>query len=402
MQVVGIVAEYNPFHTGHAYQIARTRAELGEDAPVVAVMSGCWVQGGRCAAADKWIRSRLALAGGVDLVLELPTVWAVSSAETFARGAVGILAATGVVDVLSFGSEWGGADRLRQVAACLNSPDYEAGLRRFVDGGMPFAAARQEAVREILGPERSALLSTPNNNLGVEYLRALDRLGSGIRPVTVRREGAPHDSLLGGEKPPEFLSATQLRAFLTAEDWRAAEPYLPGGGAELLRRDWGGMPSLWRAERGLLARLRTMTAGDWAAIPDSGAAEGLPPRLERAGKQCRSMEEFLQLAKPRHWTRARMRRLLVWAFLGLTQSDRPDAPPYLRVLGFNARGQALLKAMKSRAALPILTKPAHARGLEEPGRRLFALEAQCTDLYDLCLPEVPAPGREWTTGPVRL
>ena len=235
MQVVGIVAEYDPFHTGHAYQIARTRAELGEDAPVVAVMSGCWVQGGRCAAADKWTRSRLALTGGVDLVLELPTVWAVSSAETFAQGAVGVLAASGVVDVLSFGSECGAADRLRQVAECLNSPAYEAGVRRFVDEGMPFAAARQEVVRGILGPECSALLSTPNNNLGVEYLRALDRLGSPIRPVTVRREGAPHDSLLAGAARPEFLSATQLRAFLEAEDWQAAEPYLPGSGLELLR-----------------------------------------------------------------------------------------------------------------------------------------------------------------------
>ena len=220
MQVVGIVAEYNPFHTGHAYQIARTRAELGEDAPVVAVMSGCWVQGGRCAAADKWTRSRLALTGGVDLVLELPTVWAVSSAETFARGAVGILAAAGVVDVLSFGSECGAADRLRQVAACLNSPVYESGVRRFVDEGMPFAAARQEVVRGILGPERSALLSTPNNNLGVEYLRALDRLGSAIRPVTVRREGAPHDSpppssalfwrrRTGGRQSPISLAAVR-------------------------------------------------------------------------------------------------------------------------------------------------------------------------------------------------
>ena len=236
MQVVGIVAEYNPFHTGHAYQIARTRAELGEDAPVVAVMSGCWVQGGRCAAADKWTRSRLALTGGVDLVLELPTVWAVSSAETFARGAVGILAAAGVVDVLSFGSECGAADRLRQVAACLNSPVYESGVRRFVDEGMPFAAARQEVVRGILGPERSALLSTPNNNLGVEYLRALDRMGSAIRPVTVRREGAPHDSLLVGETPPEFLSATQLRAFLEAEDWRQSPISLA-----VVRRSCGGV-----------------------------------------------------------------------------------------------------------------------------------------------------------------
>ncbi|MBS7219186.1 MAG: nucleotidyltransferase family protein [Oscillospiraceae bacterium] len=402
MQVVGIVAEYNPFHTGHAYQIARTRAALGEDAAVVAVMSGNWIQGGRCAAADKWTRSRLALTGGVDLVLELPTVWAVSSAENFARGAVGILAAAGVVDVLSFGSECGEVDRLRQVAACLNSPVYEAGVRRFVDEGMPFAAARQEVVRGILGPEHAELLSTPNNNLGVEYLRALDRLGSDIRPVTVRREGASHDSMLEGESLPKFLSATQIRAFLMDENWRAAEPYLPGGGAEILQKDWGGMPDLRRAERGLLTRLRTMTAGDWAAIPDSGAAEGLPPRLERAGKRCRSLEEFLQLAKPRHWTQARMRRLLVWAFLGLTQAVWPEVPPYLRVLGFNARGQELLKEMKSRAALPILTKPAHARELEEAGRRLFSLEVQCTDLYDLCLPEVPVPGREWTTGPVRL
>lgn len=190
------------------------------------------------------------------------------------------------------------ADRLRQVAACLNSPVYESGVRRFVDEGMPFAAARQEVVRGILGPERSALLSTPNNNLGVEYLRALDRMGSAIRPVTVRREGAPHDSLLVGETPPEFLSATQLRAFLEAEDWRAAEPYLPGGGAEVLRRSWGGMPGLRRVERGLLARLRTMTAGDWAALPDSGAAEGLPPAWSGPGSSAGPWRSFSSWPSP--------------------------------------------------------------------------------------------------------
>ena len=169
---------------------------------------------------------------------------------------------------------------------------------------------------------------------------------------------------------------------------------------------YAGWPNAWGAFRlakeGLLARLRTMTAEDWAHIPDSGAGEGLPPRLERAGKQCRSLEEFIALAKPKHWTQARMRRLLVWAWLGLTREDRPDQPPYLRVLGFNSRGQAVLKEMKERAHLPILTKPAHARSLDGPSRRLFALEARCTDLYDLCLETVPAPGREWTTGVVRV
>ena len=402
MKIAGIVAEYNPFHTGHAYQIACTRAQLGEDCAVAAVMSGHWVQGGRPAIADKWTRTRLALLGGADLVLELPTVWAVSSAETFARGAVGLLAAAQVVDVLSFGSECGDADKLRRAASCLNSPEYEAGLRRLAEGGTPFAAARQRAVEGLLGPELAELLSTPNNNLGVEYIRALDRLYHDIRPMTIRREGAPHDSLLQGADRPRFLSATQLRAFLAQENWEALEPYLPAGGLDVLRGGWRGFPSLDRVERGFLACLRTRAAEDWASLPDSGAGEGLPPRLERAGRQCRSLEEFFALAKPKHWTQARMRRLLVWAYLGLSQQDRPGIPPYLRVLGFSKRGQEVLRHMKKHVPWCILTKPAHARNLDPEARPLFELEARCTDLYDLCLEAVPAPGREWTTSPVRL
>ena len=394
MQVVGIVAEYNPFHTGHAYQIARTRAELGEDAPVVAVMSGCWVQGGRCAAADKWTRSRLALTGGVDLVLELPTVWAVSSAETFARGAVGILAAAGVVDVLSFGSECGAADRLRQVAACLNSPVYESGVRRFVDEGMPFAAARQEVVRGILGPERSALLSTPNNNLGVEYLRAASALGWSPQVLAVPRQGAGHDA----PRPAEgFASASILREWIAAGRRDLADCFLPAPWPEELEP-----ASLSHLERALLARVRSLSQAEWALLPDSGVEEGLPARLVQAGSRALSVEEFLTLAKTKRYSHARLRRLLLWAFLGLTAADRPAAPPYLRVLGFTPRGQELLRAMKGAASLPILTKPAHARSLDGPGRRLFQLEARCTDLYGLCFSTPRPGGLEWTTGPVLI
>lgn len=402
MKIAGIVAEYNPFHTGHAYQIACTRAALGADCAVAAVMSGNWVQGGRPAVLDKWTRARLALLGGADLVLELPTVWAVSSAETFARGAADLLALTQVVDELSFGSECGDIGKLCQVACCLNTPKYQELVRSYAQQQIPFAAARQRAVAELLGPEWAALLDTPNNNLGIEYLRNLERDGWAMGAVTVRREGALHDSLLQEGQRPRFCSATQLRAYLEREDWAALEPYLPEGGLEVLRDGWNGFPSLKRAERGVLARLRTMGAEDWAVIPDSGAGEGMPPRLERAGRQCRSLEEFVALAKPKHWTQARMRRLLVWAWLGLTQADRPESPPYLRVLGFNSRGQAVLKQMKGRAHRPILTKPAHAHILDGPSQRLFALEARCTDLYDLCLEQIPAPGREWTTGVVRV
>ena len=413
MGAIGIVAEYNPFHTGHALQLARTRELLGADLPAVAVMSGSWVQQADCAVADKWTRARLALMGGVDLVLELPTVWAVSSAESFARGAVSILNAAGVVEYLSFGSESGDMEQLRQVAACLDRGEYPALLKEQLDRGLSFPAARQRAAEQLLGTD-AAVLSRPNNTLGIEYLRALHALGSPIRPVTVKREGAGHNeaAVFSGQMSQEeadqlfwqhntTLSATAIRGYLTEGEWERMAPYLPQGGLELLRESAPELPVLARLERAILARVRTMSAEDWGRLPDAGAAEGLPNRLERAGRTCTSMAEFFDLAKTKRYTHSRLRRLVLWAFLGLTAADVPGAPPYLRVLGFSARGQELLKEMKKQAALPILTKPAQAKDLPEPGRRLFQLESRCTDLYDLCRAAPRPAGEEWTRSPVR-
>ena len=413
MGAIGIVAEYNPFHTGHALQLARTRELLGADLPAVAVMSGCWVQQADCAIADKWTRAKLALMGGVDLVLELPTVWAVSSAESFARGAVSILNAAGVVDVLSFGSESGDIGQLGRVAACLDGGEYPALLKEQLSRGLSFPAARQRAAEQLLGTD-AAVLSRPNNTLGIEYLRALHTLGSPIRPVTVKREGAGHNeaAVFAGDTTREetnrlfwqhntTLSATAIRGYLTEGEWERMAPYLPQGGLELLRESAPELPVLARLERAILARVRTMSAEDWGRLPDAGAAEGLPNRLERAGRTCTSMAEFFDLAKTRRYTHSRLRRLVLWAFLGLTAADVPGAPPYLRVLGFSARGQELLKERKKQAALPILTKPAQAKDLPEPGRRLFQLESRCTDLYDLCRAAPRPAGEEWTRSPVR-
>ena len=411
MAVAGIVAEYNPFHTGHAYQVEQTRRALGAESAVVAVMSGNWVQQADCAVADKWTRARLALMGGVDLGRGRPTGGAPATAEGFARGAVAILAATGVVDTLSFGSECGDVEALDSLAQCLDSEEYRRALREKLRGGAPFAACRQAAVGELVGAETAALLRRANNNLGVEYLRAIKALGSAIVPMTVLRQGAGHNAVFSregeGEEAaagamPPFLSATQIRMDLMEGAWTRAEPYLLPGSRAVLEQRMVGLPALERVSAAMLARWRTMDEGDWAALSDAGAEEGLPRRLVRAGREAGSVEEFFRLAQTKRYTHARLRRLVLRAYLGIRREDIPQGPLYLRVLGLNERGQSVLREMKGRCALPILTKSAHARALAPPGRALFELEARCTDLYGLCLPHIPPGGWEWRETPARL
>ena len=382
METAGIVAEYNPFHRGHAWHIAETRRRLGGDAPVVCVMSGHWVQRGECALADKWLRAALALDRGADLVVELPTPWAMASAESFARGAVSLLAATGVVDVLSFGSETGELAPLEEAAAALDAPDYPERLRAALGRGLSFPAARQEAAG-------AACLSAPNNNLGVEYLRSLRALGSTIRPLTVPRQGAGHDGPAAGG----FASASELRRLLRAGRGEEAAPYLTAPWSEELA-------DMQHIERAVLARLRTMGEGDWAALPDGGGAEGLPSRLAKAAREAVSLEDFYTRAKTRRYPHARLRRLALAAFLDLRAAERPAAPPYVRVLGLGGRGRALLRKMKDTCPLPVIVKPAQARELDGPARMLFESEARYTDLYGLCFPAPRPCGAEWIHSPV--
>lgn len=396
MKNASIIAEYNPFHLGHQWQVACTREKLVPGGGIVCVMSGHWVQGADCAITDKWTRARLALQGGVDLVLELPTPWALSSAESFARGAVEILSATGVVDLLSFGSEEGEVAPLQAAATCLDSEEYRQNLRQYLEEGISFPAARQRAVQTILGGEGDCL-SNPNNNLGVEYLRAIARLNSPMQAMTVLRRGAGHGS---GELVEGFASATEIRRRLRGNDWSGAESFMPQGTMDVLKEE--DCASLNRCEVAILAKLRTMDEGDWSALPDSGAGEGLPLRLMDCARKATSVEEFLTLAKTKRYTHARLRRLLLWAFLGVRAEEKPAHPPYLRVLGMNERGRTMLKEMKGKATLPIITKPASVRSLGEDAQRLFEMESRYTDLYALTLKNPWPCGKEWTSNPVIL
>lgn len=386
MKTIGIIAEYNPFHSGHAYHINETRRLFSEETAVIAVMSGNWVQRGECAVTDKWTRTAMALAGGADLVLELPTVWAAASAEGFARGAVAILSATGVVDVLSFGSECGDLTPLKELARCLNSPEFSTALRRELEPKKSFARCRRQAAARLLGEETAALLDAPNNNLGVEYLRFLP---PGMEAVTIPRRGPSHDGGAAGQ----FASASLLRQWLRAGDVTSVFPFLS--------LPWKGEPASMRPlELALIARLRSMTLEEAEALPDSG--DGLAARLLAAARQTASLEELYALTKTRSYTHARVRRLALCALLGLRTEDRPASPPYIRVLGFNSRGQQLLKEMTQKAALPFFVKPAHSRRLSPQAQTLFSLEGRFTDLFALCFPTPRPGGLEWTTGPVMI
>ena len=367
MKTVGIVAEYNPFHDGHRHHIAETRRRLGEDWGVVAAMSGNFVQRGDCAITDKWERARAAVEGGVDLVVELPTVWAASSAEHFAFGAVSILRLAGV-DALSFGSESGDGERLAAAAAALDSAPFKGALRRHLDQGLPFALCRQRAAEELLGAEGAACLASPNDNLGVEYLRSAARLDFAPRVLAVPRVGAGHD----GGHHPVYPSASHLREEILRGERPMANP-----------------AALRFHERGVLGRLRSMEVEELERLPDSG--EGLAGRLHQAAREAVSLEQLYELAKTKRYAHARIRRLVLWAWLGLTERDRPERPPYLRVLAANGRGREILRELQG---VRVITKPAQGKGIP-----LLELEARCTDLYALCRRTPRPAGAEWITSP---
>jgi len=395
MAVVGIIAEYNPFHRGHAWQIAELRRRLGADTAVAVCMSGNFVQRGDFAVLNKHSRAEMALRGGADLVLELPTPWSTATAERFAQGGVAVLAATGVVTHLAFGCESGELEPLRVVADGLEREEFQENLRHIADKGISFAAARQQALQKIT--DAAECLSRPNNALAVEYLRALRAQRSPMEPLALPRVGAGHDST----EESGYPSASAIRMRLSG-DWQGM---LPEVSASVLSREMeaGRAPvtinCCWRA---VLFQLRRMSEEDFRVY--DGGNEGLYHRFYAAVHSAVTLEDILENAKTKRYPLARLRRMLLQASLGVPQAAQGEMPPYLRVLGANGRGRALLGRMRETSSLPVITKPGHVRRLDGEVQRVFDREARCTDLYVLAYPDLGQawPGSEFIAGPVML
>ncbi len=406
MKTVGIICEYNPFHNGHLRQLRLAREAVGEDCALVCLMSGNYVQRGEPAVFPKAVRTEAALRCGADLVLELPLTAALSSAEGFASGGVEILSALGC-DYLCYGMESEDNNLLMSTAKANLDPAFDSLLRAGLETGCSYAAARQRAL-EALGA--GAGLNAPNDLLAVEYLKALLRLHSSMEPLPIRRTGSYHAETLDPAAP----SATAIRSILCRDEHCSSASFVKPSplaeGAERSEADEGGFPPAaatpWRAaipvsihslyadtpvhslqagERAMLAILRTLPDAAFQALPYG--SEGLWSKLMKACRAWGSTEEILSAVKSKRYALSRVRRMLLCAVLGLTATDLKKQPPYVRVLGFDRKGRALLREWKPR--FPLVNageRPADAA--------YYALECRAADLYSLFSAQGPRPAGE--------
>lgn len=398
MKIGGIVAEYNPFHNGHKYQLQKS-IDMGELTHTVAVMSSNYVQRGEAAIVSKWARAEMAVKNGIDLVIELPTLWSTSYAQRFAMGAVSLLDALGCVDILSFGSEIGNIDELIACKKAINSEEVKERLKENLDLGLGFATARAEALRSVCGNRFFDILEGANNTLGIEYLNALDTLGSDIVPMTVRRKGATHDSIMRSDN---FASASEIRRMIRESD-KEWEMYVPQSVADIYNREASEekAPCLnEKLEFSILCCMRQLSAEDIGLSPDVN--EGIEYRIHEAALKARTLDELYSLAKTKRYSHARIRRIVLHAFMGFVKDDYKGNPPYIHVLAMNDNGKEILKEAKEKAKLPIVTKASDFDELDEYGRHVFSLEDMCTDVFSLSSPAILPCGREKTNGIIVL
>ena len=366
---VGIVCEYNPFHRGHRKQMVMIREKFGPETGIICAMSGNYVQRGHPAIFDKTLRAEAALRCGADLVVELPVTTALSSAEGFASGGVAVLSK--LCDGLCFGAETADPDLLEQTAQALLSADFPPLLRRGLDKGRAFPAARQAAM-EAMGLS-GKLLEAPNNILAVEYCKAIIRQASPMKPLPIFRAGSYHAEEADFENP----SATSLR--LRLQKGLDISEYLPEAAGQVFTG--APMHTLEAGERAVLSKLRTMSEEGFEALPFG--TEGLWRKLMHESRAQATLEAIASAVKSKRYTRSRIDRMILCAYLGITAEMMNTDIPYVRVLGFSNRGREILNSAKKSGFFVNAGQP-----VIHP---LWELEQKWDDLYGLF--QEGTPGR---------
>ncbi len=393
MKISCVICEFNPFHNGHEYMLHKMRENGASH--VVCIMSGNYTQRGEAAVYDKWTRAKAALAGGADLVIELPVTFACSYAQRFAFGGVYLANALGCADELAFGSESADIEILTEAAVAVTNKKVQTELSVLLKSGITFAAAREKAVEKIYGREISSLLSSPNDILGIEYIKVLQELKSNIRPVTIKREGAGHNSRLASGK---IASAGYIRSLMDEES-SIVNKYIPSSAVRICSQAESQPPAggrMKRLEEMLLYRLRTMSVSEIAALPE--ISEGLENRLYSAVRKSVTAEEIMAYTKSKRYTHSRISRILMYALLDFQKTGLPVQPYYLRVLGLNTRGREILKTAGKTSSLPVVMRYADCTK-NENAKKMFEKESYCDDIYSLCGTQRNICGTNMTTRP---
>lgn len=399
MNVLGIIAEYNPFHNGHLYHLLKSRELINPDY-VICVISGHFTQRGEPALIDKWLRAESAIRSGIDLVLELPSAYATQTAELFAYGGVQILNHTGVVTHLSFGSEVGKIAPLAELSKLFNNEPwaFRKYLKHYLHKGFSFPKARFFALKHYLeesnsvsfGEDIKISILNPNSILAIEYLKALENTKSQIVPITVKRaETSYHDTEIKGK----VASATSIRREIkTNSHSNLLNLVLPKDSYNILKKAMAeGRGPIHHDDFEQLAFgfLRSSAADEiytWMDIE-----EGLENRIKRSAIQARNIHEFFDKAKTKRYVRTRLQRILIHGLLGLTKDkvskfNNAGGPQYLRILGFSSRATPLLRMLKKKATLPIITKTAHYNRLNNTIlEEMLDMDILASDLYFLAM-----------------
>ena len=368
-KVLGIIAEYNPFHNGHLYHLKSSK-KLTQTDYTVAIISGNFTQRGSTSIIDKWSKTKMALENGIDLVIELPVLYSISSAENFADGAIKILNSLGIIDYLSFGSETSDIDILKNISEILyNEPiDYKKLLTKELDKGLSFPKARENA---LLGYIKSSsnnikfdiekytnIISSPNNILGIEYLKALKKYQSNIKPICIERTGTNYNSTDISTKNSiannsicndltAIGSATAIRGLIKSKDYETIKDLVPSSSYSLLMaclNDGYIVPDLNIFEKEIFYILRKMSVEEIANLTD--VSEGLEFSIKKAANSCNNIDDFLNIVKSKRYTVTRLQRILLYVLLNISKKDielsKKIEKPYVRILGFNENGKRLV------------------------------------------------------------
>ena len=390
MKNYAIISEFNPFHNGHAYLVKRCREHGATH--ITAIMSGNFVQRGEPAIFPNHIRALTALKTGVDLVIELHLPFAVSNAQQFAENGTSVADAMNCVDCIAFGSECGDITSLNELSSLIISENFQKKLKEQISTGISYPSALTNTMK-IINPSLVPLMSEPNNILGIEYIKAVYKLGSPIKPVTFKRIG---DSYNDTSASSEFASAASIRRLIYEN--KSFKKYVPENSVDILLSEIekGNIASLSENERGFILKLRQMSANDIAAIADVN--EGLENRIKTAVMNSTSLEKIIERTKSKRYTYARIRRILLACLLNIKKSYLTEKAPYIRVLGFNSRGAEILSCVKQKSVVPLITKIRKAESLSPAEKAFLALEINAGDIYYTFTKNIKPCGEEYRNG----